>query len=450
MPSTGKLTYYVRHCLLAILCFSSTFAYPQNEAFVNYGCSIYVQGTGILAFNPTITIHGSFVNLNDGFNDGSIELKKGHILLDSNWINNSFGNVFTNNSNDRTDGFVTFKNLYNPQVIDGINPTYFENLNLVNNRKVLNSDILIEKNLYLDAALILNQKTATLNNSDPNAIFYKSGFIKSETYPGFHGFFRWNIGNALGVYSIPFGSDNRSYNDVNFSIDIKNSLSDTDYIQVATYHTDLFNYPLPNGAGALELEARKVIDRYWVIETGPSGIKPSLDISFMFTPEDVKATSNNLVLEKLKASRANTTTGTWNDMKPRGTANENVVTIYNVLSTEFYEPWTLVNPPGAVENLFVPDAFSPNGDGLNDLFFPVFQVDFEVIDFEFLIFNRWGELVFHTTDKFQGWNGKLNNMVGNPKIDVYSWVINVRGKSKDDSDNEIITKKYRGRVSLII
>ncbi len=450
MPISRIFSNSLKHCLLAILYFTSNIATAQNEAFVNYGCNIYVQGPGVLAFNPTITILGSYINLSDGFNDGTIELKKGHILLDSNWTNNSFGNVFTNASNDRTDGFVTFKNLYNSQIIDGINPTNFENLNLVNSRKILNISSLVEKNLYLDATLVLNSNTLTINNPDPNAIFYKSGFIKSETYPNFHGYIKWNIGSNQGVYRFPFGSDNRSYNDVNFSIDILSPLSDTDFIQVATYHTDFFNYPLPNGAGALELEARKVIDRYWIIETGPSGIKPNADISFMFTPEDVKATYNNLTLEKLKASRANTTSGIWNDMAPRGTANQNIVTIFDVLPSEFYEPWTLVNPPGAVENLFVPDAFSPNGDGLNDLFFPVFQVNFEVIEYEFLVFNRWGEKVFETTDKYHGWNGKINNMVGIPVIDVYSWVVIVKGKSKDDTDNEIIVKKYNGRVTLII
>jgi gliding motility-associated-like protein len=50
----------------------------------------------------------------------------------------------------------------------------------------------------------------------------------------------------------------------------------------------------------------------------------------------------------------------------------------------------------------VPNAFTPNGDGANDVLY-VRGVGVE--ELEFKVYNRWGQLVFETTDIRQGWDG---------------------------------------------
>tara|TARA_B110000459_G_scaffold92600_1_gene103558 strand:- start:280 stop:4194 length:3915 start_codon:yes stop_codon:yes gene_type:complete len=56
--------------------------------------------------------------------------------------------------------------------------------------------------------------------------------------------------------------------------------------------------------------------------------------------------------------------------------------------------------------LFFPTSFTPNGDGLNDTFSPKgFGIAEE--NFSFLIFNRWGELVFETNNVLEGWDGSF-------------------------------------------
>jgi len=69
---------------------------------------------------------------------------------------------------------------------------------------------------------------------------------------------------------------------------------------------------------------------------------------------------------------------------------------------------------------YIPTAFTPNGDGINDVLF--FQgADINPDKFEFQIFNRWGDLIFQTTDPHQPWTGDTNNgeyYVGNG---VYFW-----------------------------
>jgi gliding motility-associated-like protein len=73
--------------------------------------------------------------------------------------------------------------------------------------------------------------------------------------------------------------------------------------------------------------------------------------------------------------------------------------------------------PDSPCDFFIPNAFSPNGDGRNDTYFP-FTVNIKEIKF-FRIFNRWGELVYETKMFGEGWNGIYKNK---PQPgDVYVW-----------------------------
>ncbi|MCW5907638.1 MAG: PKD domain-containing protein [Chitinophagales bacterium] len=66
----------------------------------------------------------------------------------------------------------------------------------------------------------------------------------------------------------------------------------------------------------------------------------------------------------------------------------------------------------------VPNAFSPNGDGIND----VVKVEGKgIVELTFRIFNRWGEKVFETSDKNQGWDGYYKGML--QEMDVYTYAV---------------------------
>ena len=57
---------------------------------------------------------------------------------------------------------------------------------------------------------------------------------------------------------------------------------------------------------------------------------------------------------------------------------------------------------------FVPNAFTPNGDGSNELFYGVGYVE-GMKNFEMSIWDRWGGKLFSTNDPNQSWNGRFNN-----------------------------------------
>jgi len=71
---------------------------------------------------------------------------------------------------------------------------------------------------------------------------------------------------------------------------------------------------------------------------------------------------------------------------------------------------------------YVPNAFSPNGDDLNETFGIAMGLS-EVDDFEINVYNRWGERVFRTTDINQKWDGTYNGLPAEPG--VYMWYARV-------------------------
>lgn len=69
--------------------------------------------------------------------------------------------------------------------------------------------------------------------------------------------------------------------------------------------------------------------------------------------------------------------------------------------------------------LYVPDAFTPNADGLNDLFFAKAT---NISKFSIMIFDRWGEKIFSSDDIMNGWDGKYRGKL--VAEDIYVWKIN--------------------------
>ncbi|MBP8823456.1 MAG: gliding motility-associated C-terminal domain-containing protein, partial [Flavobacteriales bacterium] len=71
---------------------------------------------------------------------------------------------------------------------------------------------------------------------------------------------------------------------------------------------------------------------------------------------------------------------------------------------------------------YVPNAFTPNGDGNNDVF--LMSTNIPVITrFELLIYDRWGQLIFRTTDPYEPWLGSRNNSGKTLAEGVYAYRI---------------------------
>jgi gliding motility-associated-like protein len=94
-----------------------------------------------------------------------------------------------------------------------------------------------------------------------------------------------------------------------------------------------------------------------------------------------------------------------------------------------------------VYNFYIPSAFSPNENGINDTFGPVGKY-FDMQSYELKIYNRWGQVVFQTHDFFQHWDGKMTNGLRAP-MGTYAYIIKLADM---DGNNKLI----RGSVSLLL
>ena len=107
--------------------------------------------------------------------------------------------------------------------------------------------------------------------------------------------------------------------------------------------------------------------------------------------------------------------------------------------------------------VYVPNTFTPNGDGINDIFIPVITHYDELAYYSFEIYDRWGEVIFSTDNSEQGWDGIAgrpwpfmegtqsppNKLDQSPQDGTYTWTLKARLKNSSDFINE------RGHVNIL-
>ena len=79
----------------------------------------------------------------------------------------------------------------------------------------------------------------------------------------------------------------------------------------------------------------------------------------------------------------------------------------------------LENKDGEFARVYVPNAFSPNNDGVNDCFRGYVEPGLEVLSYELKIFDRWGDLIFETTKIEDCWNGTFRGKKMDPGVFVW-------------------------------
>lgn len=118
---------------------------------------------------------------------------------------------------------------------------------------------------------------------------------------------------------------------------------------------------------------------------------------------------------------------------------EYMVTLYTSSSAGCMDTLTKKIEIRPVFTFYIPNAFTPDGDNINDYF--TAKGD-EIHDFKMMIFDRWGEMIYQTTDIRTGWDGKANNGSKVAETGVYVYRITVR-----DFDDH--SHNYTGHVTLL-
>jgi gliding motility-associated-like protein len=96
---------------------------------------------------------------------------------------------------------------------------------------------------------------------------------------------------------------------------------------------------------------------------------------------------------------------------------------------------------------YVPNVFTPNGDGLNDYFAPT-GLSVDPDNFDEYVFDRWGNVMYHNTVwnsiSAEPWNGTLNNSGSKDKVVMGVYVYRIKLKELDGPSHE-----YIGHITIL-
>ncbi|HET6227580.1 MAG TPA: PKD domain-containing protein, partial [Bacteroidia bacterium] len=90
---------------------------------------------------------------------------------------------------------------------------------------------------------------------------------------------------------------------------------------------------------------------------------------------------------------------------------------------------------------YVPNAFTPNEDGTNEIFLPK-GIGYDPKTYHLYIYDRWGNFIFYSDDPTKGWDGRANHGAEIAQQDVYVWKIDLK-------DNSGRLHKYMGKVTIV-
>lgn len=356
------------------------------------------NGLPVKNTNDSVIIFGNIIHQNNGSiaNSGSFYIT-GDVTN-----NNPSGSVFTTG----TDGWLHLNG--GMQNINGSAVTHFNNLDLAGTGvKQLNGvNTEIEDTLSLnDREFASGDNTVLVMATGTGVITRSNGFVSSTNDGGLaRNTFSTNsyffpVGSSAGTsYFRPVDIKPNSVNANTFKVRMANVNSTNEGFDVSTKDVDL---------GEINPNFYHRINRI-------NG-NAFADITIYFDSildGDFTAMAQWGTNSQWGNLGAVVTTGNY------GFTGLTKTNIYNFSTT----PFALSSEVGA--SVFVPNVFSPNGDGSND----VLRVRGKGIEeLQFIIFNRWGEKVFETSDVNSGWDGTFNGEPMNLSVFVYV----VKGKYKN-------------------
>ncbi len=181
---------------------------------------------------------------------------------------------------------------------------------------------------------------------------------------------------------------------------------------------------------------------YWVVVTNAAGCTNTDTLAVNFdSPPFIFAGNDTMICEGQEITLTPVSSGSyfWNN----GTSNlplvvntDGVYTVYTSNSCGTVSDAVTVRTEKCSCNVDVPNAFSPNSDGVNDMFY----VRGDCEDFVLRIYDRWGEKVFESKQLSNGWDGTFNGMKMNSGIFDYYLI------TRPDTEGQKIKK---GNISLI-
>jgi gliding motility-associated-like protein len=164
-----------------------------------------------------------------------------------------------------------------------------------------------------------------------------------------------------------------------------------------------------NNTQTIQLCENNVIRTYTIQELA------GYDYYFEFIPEpEIITQQDNVIVVKWNNIGTYTLVGKYTSDFCDSRDTKIIINVIDCKTTSFY----------------VPSAFTPNGDGINDIFQPKGT---NILQYNLMVYNRWGELIFETNEMIinggevylKGWDGYYKNLI--VQDDIYTYVIIYKG-----------------------
>lgn len=398
---------YIQHILCLVGITSYTIASLSQQGIYLDNAAIYNQANTLIYIQGDVEIS----------NLGTIE-NLGDIDVTRNWINNA-GN--TGLINNRT-GSVNL--IGGNQFIGGNSTTYFYDLNLFGglSLKEVFQDVLVTNTLDInDAELQVHQNTFLVSNPDPMSVYWNAGFVSGDSIGGYFS----RSTDRTSVYRYPVG--NSSLFTSNYrGIDITPATGDSNIygVRLAAIDASLDNtgtsFTGANGPYNRTLKYPSIVEINPVFYhhiARQYGVTPATVKMYFFENDHL---SQDKRFEGI--AQWNKTTPRWDFVDANLTAN--ISGPNDIGSPQHFLTWGETDFNDDIFALdvlqglliFIPQIFSPNGDGANDILYVRGR---RIKEVKFIIYNRWGEKVFETEDKNIGWDGTFNGTKAQSSVYVY-------------------------------
>ena len=298
---------------------------------------------------------------------------------------------------------------------------------------VAQQELIINNNMYL----VISGGQVVIENPSPNAVkvMGTGGNIISEDETHI---LIWKIGEGTVTYTLPFATSN--LDNIPLVVEISIPGTNGEGIEFSTYATITEeNEPLPIGVLSplncfKENNTLAAIDRFWNINAIGYTVKPKVKLSIAYDVYELGG-GNNISESNLKAMYYNSDLGKWqSEASFLGVVDEinNKVNEINIVPTEFYKTWILIDSASifselCTNQLIIPEAFTPNGDDINDTFQILGLYNYS--SNSITIFNRWGSKVFSSKDYDSNWGGVVEGANLLPS-GVYFYILELTTESQ--------------------
>jgi gliding motility-associated-like protein len=379
----------------------------SGQLFVNNGALILLKPGAVVRMNGNSVNNGNaFLAIEtNGANDAEMIISgdfENNAAVELHGVLKVSGNWTNNNSFLSTTGSVFLDG--NNQVISGSEPTEFYNLTLQGNgTKTQFVNISVKNILNLtDRELNTNEYYVSVQNTDSASVQRTSGFVSSTG----DGFISRNTAYAA-EYLFPTGS---SIGITRYRpVTVKPLQSDPAVFTVRLANTDATNdgYNRINISGEIQFTNQHF---YHKINRTAGTVTADMKIYY-----DAVFDGNFKGIARWE------TDNTWHPLSESIHITDFPLSFVlapnrNDFSQTPYILYSETNTNDENYHIFIPNIFSPNGDGENDV---LYVRGYGVAAISFTIYNRWGEVVFESTNIDNGWNGTYLGQVCDPEVFVY-------------------------------